>query len=201
MEQISPNNSQSLWSLGHSNLGFDAFVARLKQFAIQVVADVRSQPVSKFSPHFDRAVFEKELLAHGIKYVFLGQELGGRPQNRQFYDEDGHALYSEMAESEIFKQGIERLKDGASRFKVAMVCSEEDPRTCHRHLLISRVLLKDGFQIDHIRSNGEVLSAALIEKQDEAARQMALFPGDERNPWRSLQSVLQKRTPGGFSTR
>jgi len=187
-----------LWSLGHSNLDFETFVRRLMEQDIQVVADVRSQPRSKFSPHFDRAYLEKNLPEYGIKYVFLGKELGGRPLGSKFYDEDGHALYSEMAESEIFQEGLRRLKEGVSKYRVAMVCSEEDPRTCHRHLLISRVLLKDGFQIDHIRAKGNVVSAAAIEEAD-ASHQMALFPGEQRSAWRSLQSVSHKRAPDNFS--
>ena len=180
-----------LWSIGHSTLHLDRFLQLLEQNAIAVVADVRSQPYSRF-PQFSRDNLEPSLRAAGLGYVFLGRELGGRPAAPDFYDADGHALYWRMAEAEPFAQGLERLLLWARRYRVAMLCSEEDPSACHRRLLVSRVLHDKGVEVLHLRADGRVESEAALRAGESRHRQASLLDPHEDPTWKSPQSVSHR---------
>ena len=71
------------------------------------VADVRSAPVSRFSPHFNKTALAASLAGHDIDYVFLGKELGGRPERPELYTQ-GVADYEKMAASPEFRAGLAR---------------------------------------------------------------------------------------------
>ncbi len=185
-----------LYTIGHSNHTEEHFVELLKQHAIEVLADVRSQPFSKYTPHFNREALQSVLPRLGIKYLFIGDELGGRPTGEQFYDEAGHVLYHRVAEADFFLKGVERVEQGIRSFRVAMMCSEEDPLICHRHRLVARVLRKRGVPIEHIRDDGRLDT---YEQVEPAEQQKLLFGEMEIDEWKSLRSVLPKQTPEIFS--
>src|SRR5262245_2726227 len=103
---------RDLYTIGHSNHSSEHLVGLLVQHQIGVVADVRSLPRSGYSPQHDRAALEHELAAAGVRYVFLGDELGGRPPEPGFYDDEGHVRYDLVARSERFETGIDRLSRG-----------------------------------------------------------------------------------------
>lgn len=184
-----------LLSIGHSNHPIETFLGLLQKNKVEVLVDVRSHPYSKFSPHFDGQKLKVATTGADIKYLYLGKELGGRPDDPRFYTEDGHVLYYLLAESPAFLDGVHRLEDGAQRYKVAVLCSEEDPTSCHRRLLIGRVLASHGFALDHIRGDGRIQTEA--ELQEAEARQSGedqavLFNLQQERPWMSIQSVLQR---------
>src|SRR5579884_224215 len=104
--------SQPLFSIGHSNHPIDAFLGLLDAHRIGVVADVRSSPFSKFVPQYNANSLKAALDARGTRYVSLGKELGGRPEGEEFYDAEGHVLYSRVARADFFKEGIARLQKG-----------------------------------------------------------------------------------------
>ncbi len=134
----------TLFSIGHSNHTEQKFVDLLVQHGIEVLADVRTQPFSRYNPQFNDTNLKHSLEAAGIRYLFLGHELGGRPPGSDMLDDAGHALYHRMAESPLFLSGIERLEREVAEHRVAMMCSEEDPAVCHRHLLVARVITDSG---------------------------------------------------------
>jgi uncharacterized protein (DUF488 family) len=177
-----------LFSIGHSNLALAELIGLLSQHDVDVVADVRSAPRSRYVPHFDSRRLRVSLAEAGMNYVFVGKELGGRPAADEFYDDDGHVLYDRLARSEPFEAGLERVIAGARQFRVAMLCSEEDPRRCHRHLLIGRVLRRRGVIVAHIRRDGSVQSEDALETGE--GDQAALFTEEPR--WQSPRSVPRR---------
>ena len=181
-----------LFTVGHSNHPFDAFAELLKQHRIDVLVDTRSSPYSQYVTHFNREAIQAELPTRGIKYLYLGEELGGRPDGAEFYDEAGHVRYHRVAESAKFLGGIERVEAGIRKFRVALMCSEEDPTVCHRFLLVSRVLAKRGVAVFHIRGDGSVQADA--DLRDAALFQGSLFDIPGEQPWKSLRSVSPRRT-------
>ncbi len=189
------DNRPVVMSVGHSNVPCETFVDLLRTHQVEVVADVRTAPRSRYVPHFDSKPLRDSLSEAGIRYVFLGRELGGRPDGDEFYDDEDHVLYRRLAESELFATGIARLLDGAAKFRVAMLCSEEDPLHCHRHLLIGRVLHARGVEVEHIRGDGSVQNEeALAQLEAREEPQGALFDSPaEEQPWRSTRSVSQRR--------
>jgi uncharacterized protein (DUF488 family) len=182
-----------LCSVGHSTQSIEQFVSLLDRYRIDAVADIRSTPLSRFSPQFNRRALELSLGKAGIWYVFLGAELGGRPEARELYDPDGHVLYGRLAESRDFLVGIDRLLEGANRFRVAMMCSEENPSDCHRFLLVTRVLHDRGVQVTHLRADGTSQRTEDVPTFESWSlpghEQASLLDESVRSPWKSTRSV------------
>jgi uncharacterized protein (DUF488 family) len=185
-----------LYTIGHSNHDQEYFCELLLQHGIDVLADVRSSPYSRYTSQFNAQQLKAALAAKGIRYVFLGDQLGGRPTDPEHYDQQGYALYYRMARSEPFLQGIERLVSGMRQYRVALMCSEEDPAVCHRFLLVSRVMAEQGAEIQHIRGDGSLATHDQIRAAAGGLRpQGLLFPEMEDDSWKSLRSVSPKAQP------
>jgi uncharacterized protein (DUF488 family) len=148
----------AVWTVGHSNRPAGELIALLRAERIEVLADVRSQPYSRHNPQFRRENLKPALEQAGLRYVFLGAELGGRPPEPEFHDASGHVRYDLVRESERFRGGLERLLTGAAGYRVAIMCSEEDPVRCHRRLLITPALVQAGMEVRHIRGDGQVVA-------------------------------------------
>ena len=151
-----------IYSVGHSNYGADKFAEILRSFSIEVVVDVRSAPYSRYCPQFNKETIEQLLRDSGIKYLFLGNELGARPTDRTSYA-NGRVSFDELRSSECFRQGIYRLLDGVNKSNVAMMCSEKEPINCHRAILISRILSEKGISVRHILNETETLAHKDLE--------------------------------------
>ena len=191
MENAMPH-TPAVFTIGHSNHSEQHFLELLTKHGIQVLADVRSQPFSKYTPHFNREYLQGTLRDCRIKYLFMGDQLGGRPEGDEFYDAEGYVLYYRLAEAEAFLKGIERIQSGIQSYRVAMMCSEEDPSICHRHRLIAKVLNAKGIPIQHIRDDGRLDT---FEQVEPAFQQLMLFGELETDEWKSLLSVLPKPAP------
>lgn len=181
-----------VWTLGHSNHDIGSFLGLVQGNRISHLVDVRSYPYSRFAPHFNREPLQATMAETGVEYVFLGLKLGGRPQRDEHLDEEGHALYGRMAEEPAFKDAIEQVLRGASSHRVALMCSCGQPGTCHRRLLIGKVLCDRGAELRHILPDGTLQdesTVTLISDND----QVRLFGNDEQPPWRSAQSVSHRR--------
>jgi uncharacterized protein (DUF488 family) len=181
----------TIWTIGHSNHSFDAFHRLLEAEEIEVVIDVRSFPYSRFVPQFNREDLECALRDAGLRYLYLGEALGGRPSSDDHYDAEGHALYGPMSEELSFQAAIDRLLAGASTHRIALLCSESQPCDCHRRLLVGRVLAERGVVLRHILPDGSVEAERQV-KLTPADDQATLF-GDAAPPWRSTQSVSRRR--------
>ena len=144
-----------IFTIGHSNHSLEAFVKLLKQHGVTVVADVRSAPYSRFASHFNKDALQRGLQNHGIKYVFLGRELGGRSADPACY-EHGRVQYARLARTELFRKGIERLNRGVKSHTIAIMCAEKEPLECHRTLLVARALDDLGVSVDHILPHGKL---------------------------------------------
>jgi uncharacterized protein (DUF488 family) len=187
----------ALWTVGHSNHDFDRFAQLLSAEQIEFLLDVRSFPYSRYAPQFNRDELEANIARRGVRYVFLGEELGGRPTRQEHYDEEGHALYGPMSEEQPFRDAIERLIAGGRRHRLALLCSEADPRHCHRRLLVGKVLTDRGVQLRHILADGSVRAEDLVALSDDYAQCSLL---GEEEPWRSTQSVSHRRRLSTSST-
>ena len=120
-------------------------------------ADVRSAPYSRFNHQFNREPLAEALGSEGIRYVFLGRELGGRSEDPDCY-EDGRVRYDRVAATELFRSGLARVMDGAARHRIALMCAEKKPLDCHRTLLVARALEAQGVDVAHIHADGALES-------------------------------------------
>ncbi|HVD37550.1 MAG TPA: DUF488 family protein, partial [Solirubrobacterales bacterium] len=107
-----------IFTIGHSNHDPHHFRDLLTEHGIEVLVDVRSWPHSQYVRWADAAALPELAAEAGAKYLFLGKELGGRPQGDDFYDAEGHVLYGRIAEQSWFKRAIERLMRGAEEYQV-----------------------------------------------------------------------------------
>jgi uncharacterized protein (DUF488 family) len=184
-----------IFTIGHSNQSLSTFLELLRGRQIAVLGDVRSRPYSRYAPQFNAPALKPALTAAGIQYLHLPQ-LGGRPDGPEFYDAAGHVVYSLVEQAPFFLDGIARLETGRRKYRIALMCSEEDPAHCHRHLLVSRVLEARGIPVAHILGDGTLLAERdLAAVQAQAARpegQPPLFDLEETTVWKSTRSVLRK---------
>ena len=156
----------TIYTIGHSDHPFDAFLALLRQHAIAALVDVRSQPYSQWVPQFNRENLARDLQATGIRYVFLGDALGGRPKDRKLYDPgQPYPNYERLAASPIYLDGIEQLLQLAAHERVAILCSEGDYHHCHRGKLITPTLLGREVRVLHIAPDGVLVDAAAEPRQ------------------------------------
>jgi len=130
---------KELFTIGHSNYSLDHFIELLLSHQLSTIADVRSSPYSKYSPHFNKDVLESALRNADIDYIFLGRELGAQRTEDDCYI-DGQAKYERIANLPTFQRGLERVFQGIEHYRIALMCSESDPITCHRTILICREL-------------------------------------------------------------
>ncbi len=186
----------TVFTIGHSNHSAKKFVGLLKEHGIEVLVDTRSRPYSRHAPHFNPRGIEVVLSDDGIGYLFLGRELGGRPEGEEFYDAEGRVDYALVERSQPFLDGIYRLEKEIRDHRVALLCSEEDPAGCHRRLLIGWALSERGVTVRHIRGDGSVQTEGEV-----AGDQPPLFPEAEVNTRKSIRSVSRKRRRPSSSER
>lgn len=155
----------TLFTIGHSTHELKTFLDLLKLHNVQAIADVRSQPYSSRFPHYSKDALEQSLKENHIRYVFLGKELGARRTEDCCYVE-GQAKYELVAKTPAFSRGIGRVIHGLSKYNLALLCSERDPLTCHRTILVCKHLRGKGFDIEHILADGT------LESQDELESRM-----------------------------
>jgi uncharacterized protein (DUF488 family) len=181
--------SRTIYTIGHSNHTIDRFIELLRAAGVEMVVDVRSQPFSRYSPHFNSSLLAADLRTAGVDYLLRGDVLGGRPSDPAFYDAQGYVLYSEIARRPDFLRAVAEAEGLAEGRRVALMCSEEDPVVCHRKLLLARVLRSRGACVLHLRGDGSVTPDEELD-----APQLGLFEEEEME-WKSLRSVSPSGTP------
>ncbi len=171
-----------VYTIGHSNHAPEEFIHLLSSTGIQYVVDVRSEPTSARFPHVNRSSLERSLPPEDIRYLYLGDALGGRPKDPDCYDDTtGKPDYAAIQRKEWFQAAIGRLVEGVENgYRIAVMCSEEDPSRCHRNLLVGEALRKEGVEVLHIRGDGRVQTEEdlLKEKAGLPAEQYSLPLGD-----------------------
>jgi uncharacterized protein (DUF488 family) len=180
MRRVTSTAPLTIWTLGHGQRTFDEYVEMLSDYDIEVIVDVRSKPLSRFHPHFNRDRLRAALEEVGFEYRFLGDKLGGMPGGDGFYDAEGHVLYTLLSGERAFVDGIEQVERVGAKQNVALTCLEEDPERCHRHLFLGKTLADRGAEVQHIRHAG------YLETQGELDKRMGVTPAwFTHDAWRS----------------
>lgn len=145
----------AIFTIGHSTQIVERFIALLRQHEITAIGDVRSTPYSRMNPQFNREALKKVLAENGIAYVFMGKELGARSPDPSCYL-NGKVQYGRLAQSPLFASGLERVRKGAKKYRIALMCAEKEPLECHRTILVSRHLATDKTDVLHIQADGKI---------------------------------------------
>ena len=161
-------------TVGYGKRTLAEFVELLQQHDTQFLIDVRSRPYSKYRPEFSKDALDEALRRVGIQYVFLGDKLGGIPEDEACLT-DGKVDYEKCRVQSWFLEGLERLRTAwEKKLNVVLMCAEGKPENCHRSKLIGTSLVDASIDVLHIDENG-----ALLEQKDVVRRltggQLELF--------------------------
>ena len=149
--------SDCVFTIGHSTHELERFLELLRLHEITAVGDVRSNPYSRMNPQYNREPLKAVLTAAGVAYVFLGRELGARSEDPACY-QAGKVQYDRLARTPLFRAGLERVREGMSHHRLALMCAEKEPLECHRGILVSRHLDAAGIPVQHILADGSLES-------------------------------------------
>ena len=176
---------RTIWTVGHSTLPLDEFVALLEAHGIEAVVDVRRFPGSRRNPQFNSEALRASLPGHGIEYHWI-PELGGRRRpspdspNTAWRNEAFRGYADHMASAE-FARGLDKLFEVSGRLRTTIMCAEVLWWRCHR-ALISDELTARGIRVQHIadaqHATGHALTppARIVEGHvTYAAEQESLF--------------------------
>lgn len=173
-----------VYTIGHSTHSTEKLIKLLARHSITAVADVRSHPYSRINPQSNRETLLAALKAAGIAYVFLGRELGARPEDKTCYV-NGKVQYDLLARTSLFQEGITRIAQGVRSHRIALMCAEKDPLACHRAILVCRHLVAHGIEVQHILEDGN------LEDHDEAlTRLLAELGIVEHDLFRSRDELI-----------
>ncbi len=154
MKKISA--SIPIYTIGYGSRTIEQFIEVLQQHEIAYLIDVRSAPYSRYKPEFSKEALEVKLQQHRIRYVFMGDTLGGHPDDETCYDAKGQVDYEKVKDTEVYQRGIERLQTAfAQQQCIALMCSEGKPEQCHRSKLIGASLTAQDLPVIHIDENDE----------------------------------------------
>lgn len=147
-----------IYTIGYGSRSIAELIEVLHQHEIAYLIDVRSAPYSRYKPEFSKEPLANELAQHGIRYVFMGDSLGGRPDDETCYV-NGKVDYEKVKATEFYQRGIQRLHTAfMQQQRVILMCSEGKPEECHRCKLIGATLTTQDIPVIHIDENGEELT-------------------------------------------
>ncbi len=151
-----------IYTLGYGKREVGDLLSALKIHQIQYLVDVRSKPYSSYKPDFSKNALQFFLESNGMRYVFMGDTLGGQPDDETCYT-DGKVDYEKLARQPFYRAGIERLhKASRQGQRIVLMCSEGKPENCHRSKLIGQTLTAEGVEVLHIDEEDQVVSQELV---------------------------------------
>jgi uncharacterized protein (DUF488 family) len=172
-----------IYTIGHSNHSPEVLLKLLTDAKIEVLVDVRSHPGSQWVLHANSRALKRILRSAGIQYLYMGDMLGGHPTDPDCYDpQTGKPNYEVMQNKESFQQGLSMLMEGLKKYRICVMCAEEDPSLCHRNLLVGEGLRRRGVQVLHIRGDGRIQTDEELwkEKARVGISQLPLPLGDNQ---------------------
>ena len=152
---------KQVFTIGHSNLALEQFLALLAQYGIEALVDIRRFPSSRKYPHFNEKNLAATLQEAGIKYRWM-EALGGRRPKRKGFVSPNEGLenesfrnYADYMMTEEFQEAVEELLAIAGRKRTAIMCAESVYWRCHRRL-VSDFLSAHGVAVQHIFPSGDL---------------------------------------------
>lgn len=188
-----------IYTIGYGNRSIENFIKLLNAYNIKYLVDIRSQPYSRFSHAFSKDALELCLKQHQIRYIYMGDTLGGRPKDSSCYVDDGRVDYTILREKDFYRRGISRLRTAwEKQLPIALMCSEMKPEECHRGKLVGNTLVEQGLAVSHIDEAGNIktqdeINQFFIDGQtnERANGQLSLF--DEDSPTRLNEKIGRSR--------
>lgn len=157
----------SVFTIGYAAFNIDDFIQVLKKYNISYLIDVRSNPVSEYYQDFNSLNLRPKLKEHNIIYENLALEFGARQDNKEFFSESGFVDFEKFTQSEQFKNGVEKIKNGlAIGHNFVLMCAEKDPINCHRSIMIAHAMQRTGIEVLHIMPDKQ------LQKQNQIGKRL-----------------------------
>ena len=174
---------KQLYTIGHSIYEMEDFILLLKKNGINTIVDVRSTPYSKFASQYNRETLKYYLKENKIFYIFMGDLLGARYEDKSLLFDDGKVNFKKVQEIKSFQDGITRLDKGITKgYNISLMCSEKEAFDCHRFGLVSEFLTKNRIEVNHIYPDKvvsqKILEQQLLKKYDRKLPKVDLFNPD-----------------------
>lgn len=166
-----------IWTIGHSTLTVEAFVARLQAAEVTRVVDVRSITRSRTNPQFNQSTLPESLAPYGIEYTHLpllggrrGRQRGIAPEVNGYWELASFHNYADYALLPAFAEGLAQLQALARPQRAAIMCAEAVWWRCHRRIVADHLIAK-GEPVRHIMpshiDDAELNPAARISDSGE----------------------------------
>lgn len=170
-------------TIGHSIYEIDDFIFLLKKYKIDTIVDVRSTPYSRFASQFNKESLKHYLNDNNIYYIFMGDLLGARYEDKDLLFDDGKVDFKKVQQTKSFQEGIDRLEKGITKgHNISLMCSEKEAFDCHRFGLISEFLTKKSIKVNHLYPDKvltqEELEKKLLKKYEKFLPKADLFNPD-----------------------
>ena len=166
----------TIYTIGHARLKMEELVRILQKYDVGIVLDVRANPYSRRAPHFNYGALEAQFVKYRIEYRYMGGALAVR---EDFHQENGSVDVNALTQNPKFQAGLDTAAELAAKYTACIMCREEDPTECRRSTLIGPLLEQRGFDVLHLRGNGE------IEPPENLTGQLKLFddpPSENGSP-------------------
>ncbi len=129
----------AIFAVGHSTLPIERFVALLRAYGIERLADIRTVPRSRHNPQFNDTALAGMPAAEHLEYIPM-QALGGLRHARKDSPNAGWRNasfrgYADYMQTEQFQAALEALIEMSRQKRVAIMCAEAVPWRCHRSLV------------------------------------------------------------------
>lgn len=184
-----------IFTIGYGARSIEAFIAVLQANAIEYLIDIRSAPYSRYKPEFSKEALEAAVKEAGLRYIYMGDALGGRPEDPECYL-GGKVDYAIVQTKPFYQAGIARLQSAfAQQRRIVLMCSEGKPEACHRSKLIGATLDGLGIPLAHIDEDDRLQTqAAVIDRLTSG--QLTLF-GEPEFTSRKRYARADMGSPGG----
>lgn len=152
-----------IFTIGYAGFEIEDFIKVLKEHHINSLIDVRSSPFSKFHSDYNKPLLHKTLQEREIIYRNYNREFGARQDDKMYYP-NGYLDFSMFTKSKLFVEGMEKIiKAIPLGYRFVLMCSEKDPITCHRTIMVGKAFSDKGISINHILSDGHIITQSDID--------------------------------------
>jgi uncharacterized protein (DUF488 family) len=147
---------------GYGNLGFEAYIERLKHHGVTHLVDVRATPWSNYFVEFRRENLIDLVPPTGLRYIFMGDTLGGIKSSPPLCKQDGSIDATPLFQRPELSRGLDRLIDAAQTRQVCLMCGCLRAENCHRSWLLGECLIERDIEVVHLGDDGRELSHSQV---------------------------------------
>lgn len=195
-----------VFTIGYSGFLFEDFIRVLKYYHINSVIDVRSQPYSKIHPEYNKEQLSSALRGVRIYYKNYRKEFGARQLDPFLYP-NGYLDFTLFSKTTPFQEGMDRIINAMPLgYRFVFLCSEKDPITCHRCIMVARSFYQRNIEVKNILSDctfetQEQIENRLVDLYFQDRDQLSLF--EPQLPWDEMvkQSYKKQNEKIGYRLR